>query len=333
MMSLELKFKQTSTCKNDKVKFLTLLPKAFSRKHIIDQFGVSKRMVDASRNLGFLESPPCHRGRPFSVEIINLVLQIYQDDEFSRLLPGMKDCKSIVHGKEKKQKRLLMLTVAELYQVFKERYRDRDDIKIGISKFFSLRPKWCITAGASGSHSVCCCTIHENVKLLCDCLDPGTTYKSLVSLAVCDTDNSKCMLLKCDDCPKKSAIKTHLLSHFIDDVEEYDNSDESESVMVTFKQWVAVDRTDLITQTLPVTEFVDLVLVKLYKLIPHSFIARKQGQYFKERKVSMKVGEVLCSMDFSENYQFVIQDEASRLSLDEQNVHRASSCMLFQKEN
>ena len=37
---------------------------------------------------------------------------------------------------------------------------------IGFSKFAELRPKHCILAGASDMHSVCVCTIHQNVKLM-----------------------------------------------------------------------------------------------------------------------------------------------------------------------
>jgi hypothetical protein len=32
--------------------------------------------------------------------------------------------------------------------------------------FASLRPRNCIMAGASGTYSVCVCTIHQNVKLM-----------------------------------------------------------------------------------------------------------------------------------------------------------------------
>ena len=37
--------------------------------------------------------------------------------------------------------------------------------RVGSSKFAELCPKHCILAGASGAHSVCVCTIHQNVKL------------------------------------------------------------------------------------------------------------------------------------------------------------------------
>lgn len=38
--------------------------------------------------------------------------------------------------------------------------------ELSFSKFCDIRPKWCITVGASGSHSVCVCAIHQNVKLM-----------------------------------------------------------------------------------------------------------------------------------------------------------------------
>ena len=43
---------------------------------------------------------------------------------------------------------------------FKERFPDR---KIGFSKFAELRPKHCVLVGASGTHSVCVCTVHQDV--------------------------------------------------------------------------------------------------------------------------------------------------------------------------
>ena len=51
----------------------------------------------------------------------------------------------------------------ELYQEFKVKHPTD---KIGFSKFADLQPKHCILAGASGTHTVCVCTIHQNVKLM-----------------------------------------------------------------------------------------------------------------------------------------------------------------------
>ena len=38
--------------------------------------------------------------------------------------------------------------------------------KIGFSKFAELYPQHCVLAEASGTHAVCVCTIHQNVKLM-----------------------------------------------------------------------------------------------------------------------------------------------------------------------
>ena len=61
------------------------------------------------------------------------------------------------------KKRLLLLILNELYTIIK---RDNPELKIGISKFCDLRPKNCATVGARGTHSVCVCKIHQNVKLM-----------------------------------------------------------------------------------------------------------------------------------------------------------------------
>ena len=46
-------------------------------------------------------------------------------------------------------------------------------MKIGLSKFAELRPKECVLAGASGTHNVCVCTIHQNVKLMLSAISAG----------------------------------------------------------------------------------------------------------------------------------------------------------------
>ena len=98
-----------------------------------------------------------------------------------------------------------------------------------------------------------------------------------------------------------------MLSNFPD--YDINDDDDDDNLTVTFKRWVAVDRSDLISQTLPIIDYVELILKELYKVIPHSFIAKSQSAYFKERKEMLKVGEVLVNMDFAENYSFVIQNE------------------------
>lgn len=78
----------------------------------------------------------------------------------------MKDCvvyKNDNGEKVTEQKCLLLSTLRELYVSFKEQ---NQDIHIEFSTFAKLKPKSCLLAGTSGTHMVCVCSIHQNVKLL-----------------------------------------------------------------------------------------------------------------------------------------------------------------------
>ena len=90
------------------------------------------------------------------------VLSVYNDDEYSRMMPGSAD-KVSIGKKVYKQKRLLLTTCSELYTTFQELYPQN---KIGLTRFTQLRPKWCVPPGGSGTHKVCVCVHRENVKLL-----------------------------------------------------------------------------------------------------------------------------------------------------------------------
>lgn len=72
----------------------------------------------------------------------------------SRLMPGMKDVVSVKSedGRCLMQKRLLLLDLRGLFLAFKE---NNPDLQVGFSKFAQLRPRQCILAGSSGTHSVC----------------------------------------------------------------------------------------------------------------------------------------------------------------------------------
>lgn len=52
------------------------------------------------------------------------------------------------------------------------------EYKISFSAFAKLKPKNCILAGAAGTHSVCVCVIHQNVKLMLDAIDVEVLTKA-----------------------------------------------------------------------------------------------------------------------------------------------------------
>ena len=165
---LKEKFKN-SQVRSEKVMILTIFGLTWTVRKIMSEFDCSQRMslqaVKLAKASGILTTPNSKNGRPIIQETKELVIKFYNDDEVSRLMPGKKDCISLkVDGtKVHIQKRLLLSNLKEAYQLFVERHPDK---KIGFSTFADMRPRECIIAGASGTHSVCVCTIHQNVKLM-----------------------------------------------------------------------------------------------------------------------------------------------------------------------
>ena len=265
-----------------------------------------------------LASPEQKKGPALADNIVLLVRDFYCDDENSRLLPGKKDYVTIGRNQHM-QKRLILSNLKELYLFFRNRFQD---IKIGFSKFCMLRPKWCITVGASGTHSVCVCTSHQNVTLMLNAIKLDKDYHQLLELIVCSRNSKECMIHRCPNCPGIEPLKNYLREQFKMRPNDQDESDadtsdtdstfteeEEEDYEITFCQWTSTDRAELIKQSAPVLEFVELLAEKLDKITVHSFIARTQGKYLKQCKENLKEDEVIVLVDFAENYKFLVQDE------------------------
>ena len=153
-------------------------------------------------------------------------------------MPGRKDYVSVKQDGNRihVQKRLVLNNLKQLYHEFKERL---PSLKIGFSKFASLRPKQCILAGAAGTHSVCVCTIHQNVKLMFHTikLPDLNTYHDCLGKIMCNPPSQFCCLGECPVCPDIHLFKEELLSSL-----EKAVVDE-----IIFKQWVSTDRSSLET--------------------------------------------------------------------------------------
>jgi hypothetical protein len=76
------------------------------------------------------------------------------------------------------------------------------NVKIGLLKFCSLRPKWCKLDGSSGTHSDCVCIYYQNVNVMLEGADNNEDYKELLYLVACDIESSKCMIGNCKILPK-----------------------------------------------------------------------------------------------------------------------------------
>ena len=258
---------------------------------------------------GILSTPNPKPGHSVAQRTIDLVTEFYQSDEVSRMLPGKKDFVSVkkAEGRVHIQKRLVLCNLRELYKLYKDISPTE---RIGFSKFAELQPKQCVLAGASGTHSVCVCTIHQNVKLkiigsnlsslpvLED--SPTLSYKHCLANMICNPPLPRCHLNDCSYCPGIGKLKEPISKTFDDEM--LDN--------VVYKHWLSVDRSTLETLSAATEEFVDSLCEKLELLLTHSFIATQQSAFYNECKSSLKPGEMLVTADFAENYAFVLQDAA-----------------------
>ena len=111
-----------STKKSSKIQILTILPKSWTRKTIVEKFGATDYMVrrakELAREKGILATPnPKTSGRTLSDQTVELVKEWYRSDEISRVMPGMKDFVSVKIGDTRMhvQKRLILCNLREVY--------------------------------------------------------------------------------------------------------------------------------------------------------------------------------------------------------------------------
>jgi hypothetical protein len=145
--------------------------------------------------------------------------------------------------------------------------------------------------GASGTHSACVCTIHQNVKLMLEVCKISELTR---------TSEHHHLSKKFGECPRPTDLENTLEDVFSD------NAIES----ITFKQWISTDRCELVTIVKSTEEFIEPFLEKLLLLLRYSFIATQQAMFLKELKCSLQSGEFVILCNFPENYSFDLQDEA-----------------------
>ena len=75
-------------------------------------------------------------------------------------------------------------------------------------------------AGGSGTHSVCICTHHQNVKLMMHAVDIPRfhgSYKHLLAEITCNPGTMDCFLGNCSDCPPVAELRQHILDGIEDE--------------------------------------------------------------------------------------------------------------------
>ncbi|CAM1303136.1 CDS1 (predicted) [Pycnogonum litorale] len=247
MTQLKEKFVQSQSYQ-ERVQILTLSP--FTIDRTMKEFGATnylvKKIRDVKKQKGILGICDKNKGKTLSEELKNDVCGFYKCDDNSQMCPGMKDSVSVRNKDGEKvqhQKRLVLSNLKELHSSWKETYPEK---KIGFSSFAALRPKWCVLAGSSGTHSVCVCKYHQNPKLMAEgCLK--SSVRDLMKFCVCSTEKKMCMMGHCKDCPGREGLVDHLKNcEELNDIED-----------VAYQQWISTDRTKLTTITESKEDFID----------------------------------------------------------------------------
>ena len=104
------------------------------------------------------------RQHKFSQELKTQIREYYLDEKNSKILPGMKDVVSVKtpDGRIKERKQLLLSTIEDAHKQF---IKDTG-ISVSLETFRSLRPKNVVLVNSAGVHSICCCLLCENPKLI-----------------------------------------------------------------------------------------------------------------------------------------------------------------------
>ena len=102
---------------------------------------------------------------------------------------------------------------------------------------------------------------------------------------VCDERSKECMIHRCSNCPGLIAAKVYLKrqlgllkgnegqsnQNILEQNTQKNDPDSNEMIdnLVSFKQWTSTDRTELVTETLPLGDFLALLLHKVDTLTAH----------------------------------------------------------------
>lgn len=310
----------------DQMRILTIAPLSWSIRKVASEFGTTLHMAKKARDLrfseGILPKIPSRIGQNLPNETVEKVKQFYVNDSNSRIMSGKKDTVSIKSDGKKtiEQKRLVLYNLRELHAKYKE---ENIDHPVGFSKFCQLRPKYCVLAGARGTHSVCVCVTHQNCKLMLDAInvanltkdleEPIKDYKDCLKSIMCEKLKPECHLNNCASCPGTEKLYDLFICLL----------DKAEVTQVLFSVWESTDRATLRTDHFPVEDFMQELCERLINLKTHHFIAKEQSCYLENLRTNLKNGEVLVQCDFSENYAFIVQNaaQAFHYNNDQCTVH------------
>lgn len=240
--------------------------------------------------------------------------RFFEDDLVSKMCPGKKDF--VRKGKNKKQRRILLDTMKNLYTKFCE---ENQNIKIGYSTFVRCRPFW-VTRPKARDRETCACITHENFEFLVSSLRAANVIKEqsgrdVLKSLVCSAKNEKCISKLCKKC-KNNDIEFKVYDKEANlKYSKWKNIQEERNIKGTKKN---IKRTVKMEIVAPVSEVIDMFKNALPVYKKHVFSMLHQANKLKKVRENLKEGELLLQIDFSQNY-------ICKLGTEVQSMHFGAS--------
>jgi len=289
--------------------FSTKQSKEKALKRIVNALPVNKnkqieliKQVAETLNIINVERTYERNQQSLSTDTKKQVYDFYFRDDISYQAPGKKDTIIIKENGEKKtlQKRYLLYTLNELYQLFIE---ENPQVVIGSSSFKDLRPCNVLYKSAT-PQNLCLCVYHENISLLLQSLNQNIhnlnsiDLNSFVKLLVCDDTQELCMFSNCTQCSFN--FKRKIEEKIID-----------RSKIIKWSQWSISDenRTVKVEYEGTVEYCVKILKTKINQFLFHVFVKRQQSSFFEVSKNNVTDEQCIIQVDYLENFSLIEQNE------------------------
>ena len=257
-----------------------------------------------------------------SEDVVEKVVSFYQRDDISRIWPGRKDFVKVTNkdgSKEKRQRRYLQYNIKECFEMFK---KENQNVNIGLSKFFSLRPQFCLSLSKT-PENLCLCIYHENMELIVAALRPffpGVIPESVSNFLVCDINNLDCVLRTCSKCQDKA---DHLLTSCDEDILAEE---------VQYYQWTRETVGRTVRTRIEDATLKDVIAAfgeSVPRFVFHCYIKKKQYAYFRMLTENPSESAGLLQIDFSENYSIIQRNEIQSAHWAHDQVTLYTACFWY----
>jgi hypothetical protein len=253
------------------------------------------RMARKLRSQGtYILKPSSRTGRQLSDETIAMVQEFFRQEDISRALPD----RTIIIENAVVARRFMQVTVEDAFRQFAAR---NSNVRVGRSKFHSLRPHDVIIPTLKQAHRFCLCLRCQNLKLMLAADRAIGTIHELMPLIACDTTSEACMLGECDECKELPLLVEHLNEALPD-----------QARVLKYKQWDTQSRQcEYKVVERKTSEVVKDIRESVRDKKTHLFVKRIQTSFLTSFLESLPDDTLLLMMDFAENLMCVTQQEVA----------------------